>query len=144
MKKILDHLHVHSKFNDPIKKLLRAPLNQSVREVTGTPVHQCSKVTIVLTKEVYLTQKFWNAIFIYSLLLLCCLNFVSILRFAYKIQNTNIFADPDNVKSLLLDCNDSEIKIITISNSWFYIFTRYMKFFHDDYSSQIRWDVTVL
>lgn len=48
------------------------------------------------------------------------------------------------LKRLFLDCNDSEIKIITICNSWFYFFTRYMTFFHDDYSSQIRWVVTVL
>lgn len=61
-----------------------------------------------------------------------------------KFEIPTFLQVPIILNRLLLDCNDSEIKIITICNSWFYIFARYMKFFHDDYSSQIRWVVTVL
>lgn len=61
-----------------------------------------------------------------------------------KYETPTVLQIPIVLNRLLLDCNDSEIKIITTCNSWFYIFTRYMPFFHDDYSSQMPWVVTVL
>lgn len=61
-----------------------------------------------------------------------------------KFKTPTFLQIPIILNRLWLDCNDSEIKIITICNSWFYIFTRYMTFFHDDYSSQMRWVFTVL
>lgn len=84
---ILDHLHVHSKFNEPIKKLLRATLNQSVREVTGTPVQQCSKVNHCNYERILLDLKILKCyINLFSALAIeNGSNLVSGLRFAYKI-----------------------------------------------------------